>query len=88
MQSALKIEKIVKFVKIMAQTFLNCESTCDLPDVQASLYDRKTAARSFGPIHDILRSPSLEQSLLKGRCVNIAGANVYETVGNRRVKML
>ena len=37
--------KIVKFVKVMAQTFLNCESTRDLIVVLASMYDRRTAAR-------------------------------------------
>ena len=30
-----------KIVKIRAQTFLNCESPCDLTDVLASIYDRK-----------------------------------------------
>ena len=51
----------------MALIFLNCESTCDLADVPASIYDRKTAARPFDTIHDILRCLSLAQSLLKGR---------------------
>ena len=37
--------KIVKFVKIMAQMFSNCESMCDLIDIRASIYERKTAAR-------------------------------------------
>ena len=62
-----KSQKIVKVKKIMAQFFLNFESTCDLTDVQASMYERKTAARPFDTIHDILRSLSLVQSLLKGR---------------------
>ena len=48
--------KIVNFVKIMAQTFFNCESTCASTDVPASMYDRKTDARQFGTINDILRS--------------------------------
>ena len=34
--------KLVKLVKIMSQTFSNCESTCDLTDIRASIYDRKT----------------------------------------------
>ena len=59
--------KFVKFVKILAQTFLNCESTCDSTDVSASKYDRKPAAQPFNTIHDIIRSLSLMQSLLKGR---------------------
>ena len=59
-------QKIVKFVKIMAQFFLNCECTCDLTVVLALIYDRKTAARPFDTIQDILRSHSLAQSVLKG----------------------
>ena len=55
--------KIVKFVKIMAQTFLTGLSMCDLKDALASMYYRKTAARHFDTIHDILRSLSLAQSL-------------------------
>ena len=47
--------------------FLNCESTCDSKDVQASIYDRKTADRPFDTIHDILRCLSLVKSLLKIR---------------------
>ena len=73
--------KIVKLVKIMAQTFLNCESTSDLTDVPASRYDRKTAARPFDSIHDILRSISLAQSFLKGR-----NAPIWR-IGNRGVKV-
>ena len=59
-------QKIVKFMKIMAQT-MNFESRCELTDVQASMYDRKTTARPFGTFHDILRSLSLTQSYLEGR---------------------
>ena len=51
----------------MAQTFLHCVSSGDLRDVQALMYDRKTAARPFETIHDILRSLSLVQSLPKAR---------------------
>ena len=29
--------KIVKFVKIMAQTFLHCDNMCDLTDVQCMI---------------------------------------------------
>ena len=58
--------KIVKFVKIMVQTFLKCERTCDLSDVPATMYDRKTTARPFDTIHGILRSLSLTRSRLKG----------------------
>ena len=57
--------KIVKSEKIMAQTFFNYEGTCDSTDVPASIYDRKTAARPFNTIHDILGCLSLVQSLLK-----------------------
>ena len=64
----------------MALIFLNCESTCDLADVPASIYDRKTAARPFDTIHDILRCLSLAQSLLKGR-----NAPIWR-IGNRGVK--
>ena len=59
--------KKLKFVKIMALIFLNCESTCDLLDVPASIYDRKMDARPFDTINDILRGLSLAQSLLKRR---------------------
>ena len=34
--------------------FLNCESTCDSTNVQASIYDRKMDARPFDTTHDIL----------------------------------
>ena len=52
-----------------------------MTDVQAPKYDRKTAARSFDTIHDILRALSLAQSLLKGR-----NPPVWQ-VGNRGVKV-
>ena len=45
---------IGKFVKIISQTYLNCGSTCDLTDVLASIYGRKTAARPFETIHNDL----------------------------------
>ena len=47
--------------------FSNCKSACNLTD---SVYYRKTAARRFHSILDILRSLGLTQSLLK--CVNLA----------------
>ena len=37
----------------------------DFRDVEASIYDRKTAAQPFDTTDDILRSLSLAQSLLK-----------------------
>ena len=72
--------KIVKFVKIMALIFLNCDSKFDLTD--ASKYDRKMDARPFDTIHDILRCLSVAQSLLKGRNAPIS------RIGNRGVKGL
>ena len=46
--------------------FLNCESTCDLLDVPASVYDRKMDARPFDTIHGILRCLSLGNRFSKG----------------------
>ena len=51
----------------MAELFFNCESMWDLTDFQASMYDRITAAWPSNTIHDILRSLSLAQSLLRDR---------------------
>ena len=48
--------KIVKFVIFWPFLILNCERTCGLTDVPASMYDRKTDARQFDTINDILRS--------------------------------
>ena len=59
--------------------FLNCERTCGLKDVSASIYDRKTDARPFDTIHDILRFLSLAQSLRKSR-----NALIWH-IGNRGV---
>ena len=39
--------------------------------VRASIYDRNNAARPFGTIHNILRSLSLVESILKGRIAPI-----------------
>ena len=60
-------QEIVKDVKILAQTFLNSESTCYFKGILASIYDRKFAVRRSDTIHDILRYLSLAQCLLKGR---------------------
>ena len=53
--------------EINGTDFSNCESTCDLTDVPGAIYDWKSAARAFDTIHDILRSLSLVESLLKGK---------------------
>ena len=45
--------------KIRAFDFLNCDSTCDLINVQASIYDRKMDARPCDTLHDILGCLSL-----------------------------
>ena len=50
----------------MLLIFSNCESTCVLTEVPASIYDRKTAARPFDTIHDILWCHIIVQSLLEG----------------------
>ena len=63
----------------MAQTFLNSESTSDFTYVPAPMYDRKTTARTFDTIHDIIRSLSLAQSFLKGEMSQWR-------IGNRGVK--
>ena len=53
--------------EIRAIDFLDSESTWDSTDVQAPIYDRKTAAKPFYTTHEIIRSLSLVQSLHKGR---------------------
>ena len=58
--------EIVKFVKIMTQTFFNCESTCDFTYFPSSIYDRLPAARRFATINVIIRPLSLAESLLEG----------------------
>ena len=67
----LKLKKIVKFVINPALIFYISDSTCDLTDVPASIYDRKTAARRFDIIDDLQRSLGLAQSFLKGRNASI-----------------
>ena len=64
-------KKIVKFVIFLPLIFLNCENSSDLADVPASIYDKKTAARRFDIIHDVLRCLSLAKSLLKSRNIPI-----------------
>ena len=66
-----KSQKNVKFAKFGPLIYLNCESTCDLTDVQASIYDRKMDAQSFDTIDDIQRFFSLLQSLLESRNARI-----------------
>ena len=66
-QSHAQRQKIVKFVEFGPLIFFYCESTCDLKDLPASIYDRKMDARPFDTIHDFLRCRSLVRSLLKGR---------------------
>ena len=58
---------------------LNCERTYGLTEVPASIYDRKTDARRFDTIHDILRCRSPAESLVQGR-----NAPVWR-IGNRGV---
>ena len=41
--------------QILAFDFLNCESTCDLTTVPASVYVRKTTARRFDTFNEIFR---------------------------------
>ena len=72
--------KNVKFVKIMAQTFLNSESSCDLTDAPASMYDRKTAAGPFDTIHDILQFGAISSQ--RPKCANLA----HREPSNLRVK--
>ena len=55
----------------MALFLIICEITCDLTDVSASIYDRKTTARRFDTIPDILPPLSSKQSVLKGQNVPI-----------------
>ena len=63
--SKLKISKNLWYSCLLS--FLNAESLIDSTDFSASVHNRKTAARRFDTINDILRSRSLAKSLLKGR---------------------
>ena len=84
-QFALKV-KNREICDIRGFDCINCDNSCDLIDVTASIYDRKTDARrfesTFDTIHGILRSLSLAQSLRKSR-----NAQIWR-IGNRRVKEL
>ena len=51
--------------------FLNGESTCNLTDVPASIYDKKT--RRLDTILDILLSLSFAQALFNGRNAPASG---------------
>ena len=66
-QSARKVVESWNLRKSWHKVFLNCGSTSYFTEVQASMDDRKIAARSFGTIHDSLRSLSLTKSHRKGR---------------------
>ena len=77
-RARIKVEHIIRYmvktllyfnpsVPDMALFFLNCESKCDLKKLSASINNKKIAARPFDTIHDILRSLSLAQYLLKRR---------------------
>ena len=60
------IEKLGSDVLTLIIRCLNFyESTCDLTDVTASIYDRTMDAPPFDITHDILRCLSFVQSLLK-----------------------
>ena len=73
--------KLGKFVKIMAETFLHRDNMCDLTVLLASICYRKTAARPFDTICDILRALRLVQYLLKDRNA------LSWRIGNRGVKL-
>ena len=69
------------FVIFMALIFLNNQSTSDLTDVPASIYDRKAKDPPFDNNQDILRSLSLAKSFREGR-----SAPIWRS-GNRGVKL-
>ena len=56
---------------IIGLDFLICENQYDSKDFPAPINDRKTAARPFDTINEILRSLGLAQSLLKSRNAQI-----------------
>ena len=72
--------KIVKFVIFVALLF-NCDSTCNLTVVPASIYYEKMAAKRFDTVLDILWSLSLAQSLLNGQ-----KGTIWDS-GNQRVML-
>ena len=80
----------MKFVKIMALIFLNCESTCDSTDVPASIYDNweviifhcTDLSRSFGrggsPLQNLIIRGIKDTKISAIRCVKeIDAGDVY-----------
>ena len=84
-QSALEV-KNRELWDMRAFDSLNCESTYNLTDLQASIYDRKRTVRRFGTTKDIQQSLSLVRSQ-RPKYVNSApsGTLTNETLWNRRV---
>ena len=72
--------------KFRAFDFLNCESTFDLTDVPALIYDRLKGARPFDTIHEILRCLSLVQTPPRGRNAPIWDCHVRLS-GTDRLKL-
>ena len=65
----------------MAQTFLICESTCDSTNVSPLIHDRKSSPAFWHYPRDSTISQSRAISSQRP-------ANAYETVENRRVKLI
>ena len=80
-QSAFKIKASWKLWN-SGLSFFNCESTCDLTDVPALIYDRKMEARPFDTPRHSKMSQSCAISSQRPKCANLvqAGTNAYETV--------
>ena len=68
-------------VSCKALIILNFDSTFDLTDVPASIYDLKTATRHFDTIHDIPRSLSPAQIDYLFSKAEIRQLGVAETEG-------
>ena len=68
----------------MTQSFLNCESTCDLTDVSASIYDIKPRPDLL-TLSTVLDNLSASRNLFWKAEMRQFGAIAYETFGNRRV---
>ena len=68
-QSALK-DKNREICDIRAFVFFKYEGRCNLIDVPGQIYDRKTAARRFDTIHDILRVSVSRNPLSKAKNPN------------------
>ena len=75
-------KKIREICNIRGFDFSNSEITCALTNVATSYFGRKTAARRFYLIHNILRSLTRTQSLLRGR-----NASIWRS-GNRGSKIV